>query len=163
MPSKSSFEPRRALSAGATVERRSRGRRSGDRLIRFELPPDDGKSYTPREIRTFLEIAGFSQIADRHRGFAKQIVKDGRAVDIDAFPSVKAATFTVFYKFYADKTRKASVSDAYDIIISSAAPYVDAIITENQQAEVLDKTKRRDDFLGDLRVFTLRDFRDAPP
>jgi hypothetical protein len=125
--------------------------------------PPDRETYTPREVRTFIELAGFEQVAMRHFEFAKSMLDRGVAIEIDAFPSVKAATYTVFHKFYADESRSPSTSDAFDIIISSATPYVEAIITENHQAEVLRKTKRRDAFIKDLDVFTLRDFRDAPP
>lgn len=76
---------------------------------------------------------------------------------------MKAGLYTVFGKFYADRTRKPSRSDAFDLIISSATPYVEAIITENHQAEVLRKTMRLDDFISGLRVFTLKDFRTGSP
>jgi hypothetical protein len=79
----------------------------------------------------------------------------------DAFPAVKSTAFTVFHKFYVDEARSASDSDAFDIIIASAAPYVEAIITENHQAEVLRKTQQLDSFIKDLAIFTLRDFRKA--
>ena len=68
-------------------------------------------------------------------------------------------TYTVFHKFYTDRNRKPSDSDAFDVLISAALPYVEAFITEAHQAEVLRKTKRRDDFLTNLQVLTLRDFR----
>jgi hypothetical protein len=130
----------------------------GIRSLVANYPPDR-KVYSPREIRTFVELAGFSQVAMRHLVFAQRML----TVEIDAFPSVKAATFTVFYKFYVDKTRQPSESDAFDILISAAAPYVEAIVTERHQAEVLRKTMRRDDFIKNLRVMTLRDFRHSAP
>ena len=82
---------------------------------------------------------------------------------MDAFPTLKAMTYTVFHKFYADATRKPSNSDAFDVLISAALPYVEAFITEAHQAEALRKTKRSDGFLKDLQVLTLRDFVNAPP
>lgn len=120
-------------------------------------------AYTPEELRRFIQFAGYSQIAMRHFQFAKELAGDVRELKIDAFPSVKAATFTVFYKFYADRTRRPLKSDAFDIIISSATPYVEAIITESHQAEALKKMKRRDSFMDGVRVFPLRDFRDGAP
>ena len=98
----------------------------------------------------------------RQRKLAKRIVRKRKeAVRIDAFPSLKATMYTVWHKFYADRTRTPSASDAFDIIISSATPYVDAIITENHQAEALRKTKRFDEFIQDLLVFTLKDSRES--
>jgi hypothetical protein len=62
---------------------------------------------------------------------------------MDAFPSLKAMTNAVFYKFYADLNRNPSNSDAFDVLISAALPYVEAIITESHLAEALRKTMRR--------------------
>jgi hypothetical protein len=124
--------------------------------------PPEGDRYTPSELRLFLEIAGLEQLFWRAPGFAESIVKRDEPVELDAFPSLKATLYTVFHKFYSDRTRKPTRSDAFDIMIAAATPYVEAVITENHQAEVLRKTIRRDDFIRGLGVFTLRDFRRVP-
>jgi hypothetical protein len=109
-------------------------------------------------------MAGFSQVAMRQPDFAKQMVEiDSRPVTIAAFPSVKATTYAVWHKFYADRNRKWTRSDAFDIIIASAIPYVDAVVTESHLAEALRKTKRLDDFIMHLTIQTLRDFRHSAP
>jgi hypothetical protein len=109
-------------------------------------------------------MAGFSQVAMRQPDFAKQMVEiDSRPVTIAAFPSVKATTYAVWHKFYADRNRKWTRSDAFDIIIASAIPYVDAVVTESHLAEALRKTKRLDDFIEHLTIHTLRDFRHSAP
>ena len=120
-------------------------------------PPERGE-YSVREIRFFLEAAGFQQVAFRSRTFAKGFVGSGTPLQIDAFPSLKMMLFTVFYKFYAEK-RRPSISDAFDLVISAPTPYVDTIITENHQAEVIRKIKRLDRFLDHVEVLTLRDLR----
>jgi hypothetical protein len=126
--------------------------------------PPDGNTYRPDELRHFVEMAGFSQVAMRQPEFAKQMVEiENEAVGIAAFPSVKATTYAVWHKFYADRTRKWTRSDAFDIIIASALPYVDAVVTESHLAESLRKTKRLDDFIEHLTIHTLRDFRHSPP
>jgi hypothetical protein len=120
--------------------------------------PPQGRSYTRKEIRHFLEVVVFQQIAMRSTDFARRVLATGQPVSIDAFPSLKMIALSVFHKFYVDR-RKPSVSDAFDLIISAPVPYVDAVITENQLAEAIQKIKRLDSFLGDLTVKTLRDFR----
>lgn len=130
--------------------------------IRSLVPnfPPRGKTYTLSELRTFVQISGFEQLVYRQPEFVNKMVRvQGEAVDVDAFPSLKASLYTVFYKFYTDPSRLPSRSDAFDIIIAAATPYVDAIFTEAHQAEVLRKTKRQDDFIRDLLVYTLRDLR----
>lgn len=130
----------------------------GIRSLVANYAPKQGK-YTHSEVRTFLEIAGFSQLVMRARDFATRMVEAGEAVDMDAFPSLKASLYTIFHKFYVDKTRTPQRSDAFDIIISAGAPYVEAIITERYQAESLRRMKGRDGFIEDLLIFTLKDFR----
>jgi hypothetical protein len=126
--------------------------------------PPDGDTYSRDEVRHFVEIAGFSQVAMRQLDFAKQMAEiENEAVSIGAFPSVKATTYAVWHKFYADRGRKWTHSDAFDIIIASAIPYVDAVVTESHLAEGLRKTKRQDDFIEDLTIHTLRDFRHSAP
>jgi hypothetical protein len=123
----------------------------------------DGPKYTAAEIQQFVFVAGVSQLALREKHFVATMLERGEAVEVDAFPSLKASLYTTFYKFYVDKDRKPSDSDAFDVIISAEIPYVEAVITENHQAEVLRKTKQRDGFINHVRVFTLRDFREGPP
>ena len=125
-------------------------------------PPTRG-AYTPSEVRTLVQIAGFQQIQMLAPDFVRSLSEREEALDIDAFPSIKASTLTVFYKFYVDRSRRPQVSDAFDVLIASAIPYMDAVITENHQAQAIRKMQRRDRFLESLRVFTLRDFRRSPP
>jgi hypothetical protein len=126
--------------------------------------PPDGDTYRPDEVRRFVEMAGFSQVAMRQLDFAKQMVEiEDQAVAIGAFRSVKATTYAVWHKFYADRNRRWTRSDAFDIIIASAIPYVDAVVTESHLAEGLRKTKRLDDFIEHLTIHTLRDFRHSAP
>lgn len=127
--------------------------------------PPSGKAYTQKEIRQFVWISSLQQLAhhDESRLLVHDKVSNNELVDVDAFPSIKAMSLTVFHKFYADRDRRPSSSDAFDVLISGALPYVEAFITENHQAEALRKIKRRDRFLSALEVFTLRDFRVASP
>lgn len=114
------------------------------------------------QARHFVELASFEQIVMRLLDFAKQMVdvKD-QQVNISGFPSVKATTYAVWDKFYADRNRHWTRSDAFDIIIAWAIPYVDAVITESHLAESLRKTKRLDDFIQHVTIHKLRDFRNS--
>jgi hypothetical protein len=121
--------------------------------------PPDGAAYTTAEIAQFVRLASLAQLAELHPDFLGSVSGGIEAIDLDAFPSLKAMTYTVFHKFYNDRNRKPSESDAFDVLISAALPYVEAFITEAHQADALGKIKRRDGFLANLQVFTLRDFR----
>jgi hypothetical protein len=123
----------------------------------------DGR-YTDSDIELFVMAASLQQLTlhTTTRGFVQKMHACGQAVEIDSFPSLKAMTFTVFHKFYADATRKPARSDGFDVLISSVLPYVEIVVTEVHQAEALRKTKRRDDFLANLDVYSLRDLRKGP-
>jgi hypothetical protein len=118
--------------------------------------PPKGANYTSQEIRSFVEIAGFHQIAFRARNFAQQMLTDGKHVMVDSFPSIKMTAFFVFYKFYTDQRRPLE-SDAFDLIISAPLPYVDICVTEKHQAEILRRVKMQDKFLDSLEVLRLKD------
>jgi hypothetical protein len=125
--------------------------------------PPKSDTYSRDEVRHFVEMAGFSQVVMRQLDFAKRTLEvENQAVIISSFPSVKATTYAVWHKFYADRNRTWTRSDAFDIIIASAIPYVDAVVTESHLAESLRKTKRLDDLVEHLLIHTLRDFRRSP-
>lgn len=152
------------------IERERQWNEAGPEIVKGMVslvpnyPPDGGTSYTQSEVKSFQLMASLPQLLDHgHRPLVEGELAAGREVDLAAFPSLKAMTYTVFHKFYADRNRKPLDSDAFDVLMASALPYVEAFITENHQAEVIRKTKRRDHFLEALQVFTLRDFRDGPP
>jgi hypothetical protein len=101
--------------------------------------PAARNAYSRKEVRQFVEIAGFSQVAMRQFNFAKQMVDiENQPVAGGAFPSVKAATYAVWHKFYADRNRKWTRSDAIDIIIASAVPLV------NSQLPLTESSRERE-------------------
>lgn len=75
---------------------------------------------------------------------------------MDKVPSFRIMTELVFYKFYPDQ-RKPIDSDVYDITISLTFPYTNAVITEGNIKEIVNKIKRRTNFLKDLEVRTIRE------
>ena len=119
--------------------------------------PDTGK------VRDFLEVTVPQVVEALQPEFTENLHNSGNRMDIDSFPSVKAIGFAVWHKYYADRRRAPSDSDTFDLIISSAAPYSDAIVTERNLAEGLRQTMRRDDFMRGLRVYTVADFVNGPP
>jgi hypothetical protein len=121
-------------------------------------PPENGK-YTSLEIRTFLFATVVQHIYFKNRPFLEKLQKENNGIEIDAFPSIKMMLYTLFYKFYVDK-RKYEPGDALDIIISSSTPYMDAIVTERHQAEVIKKIKTQDKFIEKVKVLRIPDIRD---
>lgn len=121
----------------------------------------EGVKYSKKNIRNFVQLAGFQQIGIRQFNFAQSVINSGKAVEIDQFPSIKLTTLVVFYKFYVDK-RKSRISDAFDILIFSVLPYVDAIITENHFVDMLKKIKSQDNFVDHVETYTITQLREIP-
>lgn len=131
---------------------------SGITSLVKNFPPETGK-YSKKQVREFVQLAGFQQLAMRQYEFARSIADSGLVVNIDAFPSIKMTTFVVFYKFYVDVVRKPLVSDAFDILIFSAIPYVDAIISESHIVDVIRKIRTQDKFIQNVVGYTLNQIR----
>jgi len=131
--------------------------------MRSNYPPDNGTSYTVEEIEHFVWQASFEQLVYHEQEWVSTRLAGDELVEMDAFPSLKAMLYTVFHKFYADPARKPERSDGFDVLNASALPFVEAVVTERHQAEVSRKVQQRDEFLNDLEVFRLVDFRDGVP
>ncbi|MFN2593698.1 MAG: hypothetical protein ABR579_02275 [Actinomycetota bacterium] len=86
--------------------------------------PPEGTAYTRAQLKEFIFLAGFEQLVLRAEGFVTRMLSEGNEVKLDAFPSLKASLYTVFHKFYVDRSRDPANSDAFDIIIAAGLPYV---------------------------------------
>lgn len=79
-------------------------------------------------------------------------------IDISKLPASRIMEYSQFTRIY--KTRKnLKANDVMDIQISCIIPYVDAVITENFQADVYRKAKRLIPQIKELEVYTLKDIR----
>lgn len=115
------------------------------------------KSYTLKEINTFIELVGYQQLVFRHKDWCKSFAERKKAIEIEKFPAVQILCFLVFYKFYINN-RKPKLSDTSDLLISTAYPYVDEIITEKDQAEMMGQIQKKHDFCNHLEIYTIKDF-----
>lgn len=79
-------------------------------------------------------------------------------VEIFHLPASRMMEFSQFVRIY--QTRKhIKPNDVMDIQISCIVPYVDAVITENFQADVYKKAKHFIPQLEELEIYTLKDIR----
>lgn len=113
-----------------------------------------GDRYNAEDGERFIKIA-VPQFVSKH---APKLAGRLKIIEPDEFPSLKMCLWTVFFRFYAEE-RKPQPQDAFDIFNSGVTPYVDGVLTEKFQAEIVRKTKKRERTLKHVEVFTLRDFR----
>ncbi len=117
------------------------------------------KKYTKREIDEFVETTVITQLILRNREWVQNKLDKKENIEIDRFPSLKVMAYIIFYKFYLSD-RKAHLSDVPDIIMSSLYPYIDVLLIEKSQAEMIRQIQRRHSFCPQLEVFTMKDLRD---
>jgi len=115
-------------------------------------------TYTVKEIRLFLYLQVVSQLFMLSPDFLNSLNNKGDGIEVDSFPAAKMIVYTMFYKFYND-ARRPKESDTFDFLISALTPYVDAIITESHQVEVVKKIKCIDHFLDNVEVYRIHDLR----
>lgn len=79
-------------------------------------------------------------------------------VDITALPSLRIMEFSQFNRIHMTN-KKVLPNDVMDIKISCIIPYVDAVVTENFQADVYKKARKLIPQINQLEIYTLRDIR----
>lgn len=79
-------------------------------------------------------------------------------IDTSKLPASRMMEYSQFLRIL--KTQKTiKPNDVMDVLISSIAPYVDAVITENFQADVYKKAKKLIPQIKELEIFRLKDIR----
>ncbi|WP_448700138.1 hypothetical protein ACFGVR_23480 [Mucilaginibacter sp. AW1-3] len=76
---------------------------------------------------------------------------------IDKFPSLLSISYMKHYKYLQSK-RKGEESDIPDILMSALYPYVDVIITEGNQCELIKQIKRNHNFWSNATPISIKEF-----
>ena len=129
-----------------------------EKLEIFRSILDLKNNYCNENYSEFVEKVVLQQLIINDKNFLKNIIYKKDLLTIDNFKSLKMMAFIVFYKFY-NTDRKPEFSDISDIAMSSVYPYMDAVITECNQADYLNKIKKNDKFIGNLDIISLKGFR----
>ncbi|MBC7087126.1 MAG: hypothetical protein H5T96_01410 [Tissierellales bacterium] len=79
-------------------------------------------------------------------------------INVEKFPALRIMAYSQFMRVHLTQ-KKIKPNDVLDVLISSAIPYVDAVLTENYQADIYKKAKKHIRQLGDLEILTLKDIR----
>lgn len=114
------------------------------------------KHFNASDAKKFYNEAFLQYITSQNPKWVLSQLKKGESIDYEAFPSVKSALYTVFYRFYV-ADRQPETQDIFDILIYNSVPYVDIVISENFQADILRKLKKNDKQFSHLEIFTVKD------
>ena len=116
------------------------------------------KNLNSSDAKRFVDEALPQYVTKQNPQWVKEKLYKNEEIIFDAFPSVKAALYTVFYRFYV-ANRSPELQDVFDILINNIVPYLDYVITENFQSDILMKIKRADQQFAHLEIKTVRDIR----
>lgn len=85
-------------------------------------------------------------------------VKNNSTFDVCEFPGTRIMLFSQFMRVHKSK-KLLGGNDVNDVMISAVLPYIDAIITERSQAEVIKQAKSKIPQLKDIEVAILPEIR----
>lgn len=115
-----------------------------------------------KDAKRYVEEAAIQTIIkldlDLGSNFIRKKVENKEHIDTGKFPSVLIMLYSQYYRLY-DPGWKPAPQEVTDIEIMAAIPYVDVVITENFQAEILKKVRSNFELIKDLEIYTLRDVR----
>ncbi|MCJ7647684.1 MAG: hypothetical protein MUP85_03630 [Candidatus Lokiarchaeota archaeon] len=118
----------------------------------------NNKNLNSSDAKRFLNEALPQYITYQNPSWIKEKLDKNEEIIFDAFPSAKAALYTVFYRFYV-ANRKPEVQDVFDILINNIVPYLDYVVTENFQSDILMKIKKADKQFAHLEIKSIRHLR----
>ncbi|MBS1515575.1 MAG: hypothetical protein JSS63_11105 [Bacteroidetes bacterium] len=119
--------------------------------------PPEKENYSTKEIEHWVELVSLKQILITHPEYYKRNITNLEAMNYTNFKSWNMIAYIVFYKFYF-RHRNPKVNDVNDILIVSALPYLDIIITEKDMCEQLRQIKAKHDIINHVELYTIKSF-----
>ncbi|MCB2207767.1 MAG: hypothetical protein KQH67_05675 [Bacteroidetes bacterium] len=112
--------------------------------------------YSKKEIQYFVTTSTFQQVLMYDKSFVLKNNLTDKNISLNNLQSFKIMSYSVFYKFYSDN-RNPQLSDVFDILIGATIPYVDILITEKHYFDTIQKIKKQDRFLDNLKVYKVNE------
>lgn len=106
----------------------------------------------------YVKEAGLQSLIASDPEWAQTELDQGQIPNIDNFPSLKIVLYSQYYRLY-DPNWTPKPQDVTDIMIMSAAPYIDVVITEAFQAEILKKVRKKVKGLEKVEIVRLKGIR----
>jgi len=90
--------------------------------------------------------------------FIRKKIEKKEEIEFEKFQLVMIMLYSQYYRLY-DSGWKSAPQEVTDIEIMAAVPYMEVVITENFQAEILKKVRNGFSPISELEILTLRDIR----
>lgn len=110
-----------------------------------------------RDAKQFVHDASIDTLCHIHPELVQSSIDTNNIVLLQSFPSLQIMLYSQYYRIF-DPAWKPNDQEVIDVCISACAPYVDAIITENFQAEIYKKVHKYINGMSAI-ITTLRDIR----
>lgn len=119
--------------------------------------PPKNKNYTLKEIDEFVELVTYKQLVIRYKSWCQDMLDKKKTIYAEKFPAIQILCYLAFYKFYTNN-RIPRLSDVPDLLMATSYPYIDEVITEKNQAEMVRQIQRKHKFCNQLTTYTINDF-----
>jgi len=123
---------------------------SGAKVWRKAFP-----NPSKKVIDSYIKTSVLFQIKDTHPEFYRRQLN----LEYTKFNSWLTISLVKYYKFYLNPMRKPKTNDLNDVLNTSALPYLDAIICENDLAEILRQIQVKHSYLKNLEIMKLTQFK----
>ncbi len=110
------------------------------------------------DAQSYIKQAGIQTIINHNPKGAWKLINNGVIIDIDRFPAIKVMLYSQYYRLF-DPNWKPRPQEVTDVLIMGSTPYVDCVVTEKFQAEILKKVKYKVTGLEQVDIKTLKNLR----
>lgn len=114
---------------------------------------------TKKEIEEWVKLSVLYQIKDYEIEFFNDNHTNMNNLEYKKFYSWLMISYVKYYKFYLNPLRNPKLNDLNDVLNTSSLPYMDAIICEKDLAEILKQIQNKHDFVKQLEIMTLNNFK----
>lgn len=126
-----------------------------DNWRQFHPEKPDANSH---DARRYVELALFGFLAAQHPWWMRQMVEAGHSIDPADFPSLQMSLFSQYYRLH-EARRPLAPQDVTDVQFAAVIPYVDAVVTEAFQADLIRKVRNDVRGLETVEIVSLRALR----
>lgn len=119
----------------------------------------EGDDANKKDAKRFVFDASVCTLSHLHPPFVKQAIDGNNTKILDFLPSLQMMLYSQYYRLF-DPKRKHESNDVTDVCIAAVAPYVDAVITEGNQAEIYKKSQKHINGMS-VQILRIKDIRNA--
>lgn len=113
---------------------------------------------TAKDADRYVDEAYLHALAATDSEWMSGQLASGVIPKVSQYPGVQVMLYSQYYRLF-EKSWHAKPSEVTDVMMSCCSPYVDAMVTERFQANVLSKLKQKVRGLESIEIARLRDIR----